>query len=74
MVGLVPWIGPLLAPTAAAIGIVIGGVAGARIDRGQKPEEGVIGVAQDLIIIAKKFFELFAAIFSALKQDFVAEA
>jgi hypothetical protein len=74
MVGLVPWIGPLLAPTAAAIGIVIGGVAGARIDRGQKPEEGVIGVAQDLIILAKKFFELFAAIFLALKADFVAEA
>lgn len=74
IVSLIPFLGPMLAPTAAAIGMVIGGVAGARLDRGQKLEEGGIGIAQELIILAKKFFELFAAMFLALKADFLAEA
>lgn len=67
---LVPFLGQYLAPLSIAIGAVIGGVAGSRLDRGQKPGKGVVGISQEVIALAKKFFELFAAIFIALKDEF----
>ena len=56
-----------------AIGLVVGGIAGARIDRGQQIGNGAIGIAQEIIILAEKFFKLLAAIFLSLKADFIAE-
>lgn len=69
IVSLIPYLGPVLAPLSTVIGAAIGGFAGARLDRGQKPGKGVVGISQEVILLAKKFFELFAAIFMALKDD-----
>lgn len=69
LVSLVPYLGPALSPLSIAIGVAFGGVAGSRLDRGQKAGKGVVGISQEVIILAKKFFELFAAIFMALKDD-----
>jgi ElaB/YqjD/DUF883 family membrane-anchored ribosome-binding protein len=71
LVNLIPFLGALLAPLATGMGIVVGGLAGARLDRDLKVERGSIGIAQELIILAKKFFEFLANIFMALKADFL---
>jgi ElaB/YqjD/DUF883 family membrane-anchored ribosome-binding protein len=73
LVNLIPFLGSLLAPLATAMGIVVGGLAGARLDRDLKVEKGTIGIAQELIILAKKFFQFLAAIFMTLKADFTNE-
>jgi hypothetical protein len=73
LTSLVPYIGYLLAPISVAVGAFIGGMAGARLDRGQEPGSEVIGLAQDVIIFANKFFSLLASIFIALKQELSAE-
>jgi hypothetical protein len=70
IVSLVPYIGPILAPLTIAIGAAFGGVLGSRLDRGQKPGHWVEEMSQEVIILAKKFFELLAAIFIALQDDF----
>ena len=57
---------PILGPLALALGIVVGSLAGKRLDDGQKPGAGVIGIAQELILLARKFFQLLASIFNAL--------
>jgi len=70
LTSLIPFIGPFLAPLATAITMLIGGITGYRIDQGKDQKDGVIGVTQELIMIAKKFFELFASIFNALQHEF----
>ena len=72
LTSLIPFIGPLLTPLVTVIGLVIGGVGGRRMDRGEEIGTGIIGLTQEIIDIAKKFFELFAAIFNALRADFQA--
>lgn len=73
LTSLVPYLGYLLAPISVAVGAFVGGIAGARLDRGQKPGNGVVGLAQEVIILANKFFSLLASIFSALKQELFAD-
>lgn len=70
LISMIPFFGPILAPFLAAISIVVGGIAGYRLDQGQKQIEGVVGVTQELILIAKKFFELFSDIFNVLRIQF----
>lgn len=70
LTSLIPFIGPFLAPLTTVIATVIGGIAGHRLDRGEEPRSSVIGITQELIIIAKKFFELFANIINALQGTF----
>ncbi|NMT62188.1 DUF2273 domain-containing protein [Marinobacter orientalis] len=70
LISMIPFFGPILAPLATAISILVGGIAGYRIDQGKKPTDGVIGVSQEIILIAKKFFELFANIFNSLRIEF----
>lgn len=70
LISMIPFFGPILAPLVTAISIVVGGIAGYRLDQGQKPTDDVIGITQELILIAKKFFELFANIFNALRLEF----
>ena len=70
LTSMIPFFGPILAPLVTAISIVIGGIAGYRLDQGQKPSDDVIGVTQELILIARKFFELFANIFNTLRTQF----
>jgi len=73
LVALVPVLGPFLAPLAALLGVAIGSVAGSRLDRGEAASEGTVGMTQEAIIIARKFFELFAAIFSAVASEICTE-
>lgn len=70
LVSIIPFIGPLLAPLSIAIGALLGGIAGSRLDRNQKPEQGAMGIAQDIIVLARKFFEFLAAIFKALHDKY----
>lgn len=70
LVGLVPFLGPLLAPLSIAIGALLGGVAGSRIDCSQKPGHWAMEITQDVIVLARKFFELLAAIFKALHDKY----
>ena len=69
LTSMVPYIGYLLAPISVAVGAFIGGIAGARLDRGQEPGGGVVGLTQEVIMLANKFFSLLASIFIALKQE-----
>ena len=71
LVGAVPYLGPMLAPLSIAIGSAFGGVVGSRVDRDQKPGDGIVGISQEAIILARKFFELLVAIFIAIKDDFI---
>lgn len=73
LVSMIPYLGPTLAPLAAVLGVAVGAVAGARLDRGQEVGLGITGIGQELIILARKFFELFAAIFAALTKEFAPE-
>jgi len=66
---LIPFIGPVVGPVTTAIGAGVGAIAGHHIDKSNKGEqvsEGVRGVAEDLITIAKAFFKLLADIFTAI--------
>lgn len=66
LVNLVPFLGPILAPLATVLGLAIGALAGSRLDGNDVSGNGNVGLAQEAIIIARKFFELFARIFNVL--------
>lgn len=68
LAGSIPLIGALLAPLLMAVSVVVGAIAGLRLDRGENRGDGVMGVAQDLIVIAGKFFQLFVNIFNAISR------
>jgi len=70
LTSMIPFIGPLLAPLATAISILLGGIAGYRVDQGKESKGVVIGITQELIMIAKKFFDLISNIFNALQGEF----
>ena len=55
------------------LGAFIGGVAGARLDRNGVPGEGFFGIAQEIISVAKKFFDLLVAVFTALREQLFTE-
>lgn len=73
LVSMVPVLGPVIAPLATLLSVAIGAVAGSRLDRETVPSEGAVGIAQEAIVIARKFFELFASIFSAVSSEVEAE-
>ena len=67
LVNMIPWIGPLLAPIATLIGVTIGALAGHRLDKaaaGMAQNTGLIAIGQDVIEIARAFFELLFDIFN----------
>lgn len=71
MVSAIPFLGPILAPLAAAMGITIGAIAGHRLDKegqGHSSESGVIGITQDVIEVARLFFELLIDVFNTVFQ------
>lgn len=69
LINMVPFLGQALTPLAMALGAFIGGVAGARLDRGLEPGDGYLGIAQEVILAARRFFELLVSILSALKSE-----
>jgi len=68
----IPFIGFLLAPLATALGITIGAIAGHRLDKraqGMQTSSGMIGVAEDIIEIARSFFQLLIDVFNIIWQN-----
>jgi hypothetical protein len=70
-VNSVPVLGSVLAPLATVLGITIGAIAGHRLDKGKEVNEGIIGVAQDFIEIAREFFKLFIDVFNAIFRNVI---
>lgn len=60
---------PVLGPLALALGITVGGLLGHRLDDGEARGPGWIGLAQELIVLARKFFELLISVFKALRPQ-----
>jgi hypothetical protein len=71
LVNSVPVLGSVLAPLATVLGITIGAIAGHRLDKGKEVNEGIIGVAQDFIEIAREFFKLFIDVFNAIFRNVI---
>jgi ElaB/YqjD/DUF883 family membrane-anchored ribosome-binding protein len=69
LTSMIPFIGPILAPLAAALSLVVFIISGKRLDDDQKTRGGLIGIGQDVILLARKFFELLASIFNALRTQ-----
>lgn len=69
----IPLLGPLLAPVLAPLGIVIGAVAGHRLDMAiggrMNGDIGIIEITQDVIEIARSFFQLFINTLLALLNE-----
>jgi hypothetical protein len=66
LVNSVPVLGSVLAPLATVLGITIGAIAGHRLDKGKEVNEGIIGIAQDIIEIARQFFKLLIDVFNTI--------
>ena len=73
LVNLIPFIGPLLAPIAMAIGATMGALAGHEIDNIEGGETVTKSVFGNLITLAKRFFQLLADIFLALRDEYFAK-
>lgn len=71
LINIIPFFGQLLAPLSMAVGAVIGGVAGARLDRGQEPGDGIIGITQEVLLLAGKFYDFLASIINTLANELV---
>ncbi|MBE9188059.1 DUF2273 domain-containing protein [Microcoleus sp. LEGE 07076] len=67
----VPFIGPVLAPLAAVLGITVGAIAGHRLDQGYRQVDGIVGVTQDFIQIARLFFQLLIDVFNAVFRNVI---
>ncbi len=69
LVNYIPFIGPILAPLATALGIVFFGIAGHRLDKrnqGQEVQNGILGIAEDVIEVAVAFFKLLTDVFNVV--------
>lgn len=74
LVNSLPFLGSILAPLATALGITIGAIAGHRLDKhlqGKEVSGGIIGVAEDIIEIAREFFQLLIDIFNTIFRNVV---
>lgn len=71
-VGWIPFLGSALSALTIGGGMLIGAIAGNRMDRADKGEfvdTGVLAVFGDTIEVAKKFLILFIDIFQTLKNS-----
>ncbi len=70
--GMIPFLGKLLMPLALTLGIIIGGVAGHKLDRKQtkEPEQSF---PEDLISAVKIFLQLLIDIYNSLKVYFTGD-
>ncbi|MDR2092503.1 MAG: hypothetical protein LBP58_04200 [Azoarcus sp.] len=75
LVNAVPMLGNLLAPVALVIGVAIGGIAGHRLDKGVfDTSASIINIAQDALEIARDFFVMLIALFSAVASELAGSA
>ena len=74
LIASIPFLGPILAPIALALGITVGAIAGHRMDKAQggtmNDDLGLIHIAQDVIEIARAFFQLFIDTLMAVSAEF----
>ena len=70
LTSLVPYLGPILSPVSIAVGAVGGAIIGSQLDSGKSANGEAFAVGEQLIVMAKKFFGLLAAIFNALMDEF----
>jgi hypothetical protein len=74
LIASVPFLGPILAIVAFPLGITVGAIAGHRVDKTQggkvDGDFGHIAIAQDVIEIARAFFQLFIDTLKAISAEF----
>lgn len=74
LIASIPFLGPILAPIALALGITVGAIAGHRVDKAQGGEmrsgADPLPIAQDVIEIARTFFQLFIDTLKAISAEF----
>ena len=77
LVAAIPVFGQFLAPIALPLGVIIGAIAGHRIDQANgsriSGETGLVAIAQDVIEIAREFFETFVEIIRAVANEMAIE-
>ena len=73
LVAGIPLLGPLLAPIAMVLGVSIGAIAGHRLDKSDEQSVNSsidpISLTQDVLEIARAFFELFIEMMQALGKE-----
>jgi hypothetical protein len=72
LIASIPFLGPILAPIALPLGISLGAIAGHHMDqdRNVTNDIGPIAIAQDVIEIARAFFQLFIDTLTAVCAEF----
>lgn len=69
LVNSVPFLGPILSPLATLIAMTFGSVVGHRMDKGQAGTEfGLVESTENVIEIAKEFFQFLIDTFSTVYQ------
>ncbi|NJN75084.1 MAG: hypothetical protein HC796_00975 [Synechococcaceae cyanobacterium RL_1_2] len=78
LVNAIPFIGPVLSPLAGALtcilGITILGLAGHRLDKKAQEKQvsnNFMGMAEDIVEIAKEFFTFIADIFNTIFAEVI---
>lgn len=73
LIAAIPFLGPILAPIALPLGIAAGAVTGHRMDRAEgdalNGDIGVTRIAQDVIEIARAFFQLLIETLGAVSAE-----
>ncbi len=74
LIASIPFLGPILAPIALPLGITVGAIAGHRMDKAQggtmNGDLSLIPIAQDVIEIARAFFQLFIDTLTVVSAEF----
>lgn len=74
LIASIPVLGPILGPIALALGVTAGAIAGHRVDMAQggkvDSDLGLVAIAQDVIEIARAFFQLFIDTMTAVSAEF----
>lgn len=71
MINSIPFFGPILSPLALVLGISAGMIVGHRMDKAAKGismnnEFSIVSISQDVIEIAKEFFQLVIDVFNVV--------
>lgn len=78
LIAAIPFLGPILAPIALPLGITVGAIAGHRVDKAQDGKMnsglGLIDITQDVIEIARAFFQCFIETLTAISAEFSPKA
>lgn len=78
LIASIPFLGPVLAPIALPLGITVGAIAGHRMDMAENgrgnSKINVVEITQEVIEIARAFFQLFIDTILALTDEIKAGA